>query len=912
MKQKSLSIFISIAVVIFLSSMALIKNLSLQDAAPYFQNNEELQKFINPDPGFCKGMITIKLKEGLGDFEFMQENVNIGIASLDEKFERFNIHTFEKRFSFNREKSRDDLPDLSRIYKITFSDDVSMRKIIKAFEDDPNVEYAEGIPVTYFCEIPNDEFFDMLYHLQLIEAEGAWDIHKGEDGPEVVIGIVDDAVDWRHNDLIDNQWENLGEDADGDGHVIEYNGMEWIFDFDDENGIDDDGNGKVDDFVGWDFINEFGQEDNDPTPNQLDIAHGTHCIGIANSRTNNLLFTASIAWNVKFVTAKCANEGDLQFDSDPWNALIYIAELGVDIITNSWTELESQANREVIEYAHALGCIIVAAAGNANDEYLYYPANYPGVVSVAATTMTDTRAGFSSYGIGIDVCAPGVNILSLKPNNLTRQASGTSMSCPLVAGQLALMKSYYPSWTNKMLIEQLVATADDIDNINPNYINKLGHGRINAHRALSEVNPVIQQELKLRVMETAYVDENDDGILEPAENVFVDFEIMNWSVGMDTVPVTFTLSSTSPHINIISNQLIAQVPSDDFMRFDSAFIVQVSPDIDSTRLIDLTIHASSTIPIPLENDWTFQILVNQRGVLVYNGIGTGNAYSGEYIRDFLIGEGLHVYYSEAFLSSLNGFDAVFLSFGNYGESMYDGTYISEEMASAIAEYLTSGGYLYEDCGSFFGLMEYYDYGILEEMVSLCGVDSFETPMTGNSIDTLRGLSSSLAEGLVYNGSTQTPSYYIDIMTPNSSAMAMFEEQDYGVVAVQGEGEFGQKTVCFSYAIAHLEDGTTGTRDQLLAQIAEFFGLLSVNLEEPIETANDLHISIYPNPAKDKINIDAFGHELDMIRIYSINGKLVFADNLAGEQLDISKLKPGIYIVEIQVQDTFVRKKLLVE
>ena len=59
---------------------------------------------------------------------------------------------------------------------------------------------------------------------------------------------------------MDNQWENLGEDADGDGHVIEFNGIEWVFDPDDENNVDDDGNGKIDDFVGWNFINENGEQ----------------------------------------------------------------------------------------------------------------------------------------------------------------------------------------------------------------------------------------------------------------------------------------------------------------------------------------------------------------------------------------------------------------------------------------------------------------------------------------------------------------------------------------------------------------------------------------------------------------------------------------------------------------------------
>ncbi|MEE4257781.1 MAG: S8/S53 family peptidase [Bacteroidales bacterium] len=909
MNPKTLTIFAFIAIVLISTSMVMVEQLNLQDLKQDEKQNSSLIDLKDQKHEYHKGMITIKLKEGLGDFDHLSGKVELGITSLDEKFGRFKVYALEKRFSYIPDKRREDMPDLSRIYKISFPEKTSVLSVVSAFRDDPNIEYAEAIPVMKLCETPDDELFDDLYHLQLIQAENAWDIHKGENGPEVVIGIVDDAVDWRHDDLIDNVWENLGEDFDGDGHVIEFNGSEWIFDPDDENGIDDDGNGKIDDFVGWDFINEFGEQDNDPEPNQPDIDHGTHCMGIANSRTNNSVFVASIPWNVKFVTAKCANDGDLYFDYDAWEALIYIAELGVDIITNSWSGGNSQANREVIEYAQGLGCIIVSSAGNNDDEMLTYPASYPGVVSVGASSMIDTKASFSSYGIFVDVFAPGVNIRSLRPNNMTQQMSGTSMACPLVAGQLALMKSYYTGWTNEMLIEQLCATSDDIDTVNQTqYANKLGYGRINAYRALSEINPEIEEVLKLRVMDKQYVDEDEDGILEPGENVFLDFELINFSIGLDTVPVTFTLSTTSPYVNMVSDQFTGMVPSDNTLWFDSAFVVQVSPDIDSTQLIEFTINASAAMPIPLENDWPMQILINQSGVFVYDGIGTGNAYSGEYIRDFLHENGVPVFYSNAFPSSLNGFDAAFLSFGNYGEDLGDGTLISEEMANIIIEYLYSGGYVFEDCASFFGLMKYNEYGILEEIQSLFGVDTIVTPMTTNIIDSLCGISASLAEGLAFNSTMQYPVWYIDILTPDSNGVAMLEEYDYGVVGVQGEGIYGQKTVSMSYAIAYLQDSETGTRDQLLAEIAGFFGFMIVDVEEPGNALAGFELSIFPNPASSRTNLQ-YRLEEDTkvsISLFDVGGgevmridKGVLQKGEYQERIEFSGLKSGLYLVNIQ-------------
>ena len=58
------------------------------------------------------------------------------------------------------------------------------------------------------------------------------------------------------------------------------------------------------------------------------------------------------------------------------------------------------------------------------------------------------------------------------------------MATPMIAGCFGLLKSYHPDWTNEQLINQLVATADNIDSLNPNFINMLGSGRVNAYRML--------------------------------------------------------------------------------------------------------------------------------------------------------------------------------------------------------------------------------------------------------------------------------------------------------------------------------------------------------------------------------------------------------------------------------------------
>lgn len=82
--------------------------------------------------------------------------------------------------------------------------------------------------------------------LALINAPLVW--AEGDSGQGVLVANIDTGSDWHHPDLANQVWNNLGEDADGDGRTMEWNGSTWVFDPGDINNIDDDGNGYVDDF----------------------------------------------------------------------------------------------------------------------------------------------------------------------------------------------------------------------------------------------------------------------------------------------------------------------------------------------------------------------------------------------------------------------------------------------------------------------------------------------------------------------------------------------------------------------------------------------------------------------------------------------------------------------------------------
>nr|NQU92731.1 S8 family serine peptidase [Bacteroidota bacterium] len=653
-----------------------------------------------------------------------------------------------------------------------------------------------------------------------IKADSAWDIHKGENGEEeVVIAIVDSGVDWDHEDLVDNIWQNMGEDYDGDGKTIEFTGSEWIFDPGDENGVDDDGNGFIDDFIGWNFLNS--SNDPNPTPGLPFFEHGTHTSGLASATTNNNIGIASVSWNLKIMPID--NGIDLSHHNG-FDAIIYAAEIGADVISNSWTaHFYAEANHEAISYAAGLGSIIVAAASNKNHFSNYYPADYPGVVSVAAVSNNDQKADFSNFGPNIWICSPGDGVLSAVPNNSYEFGWGTSMSTPIVAGLLGLVKSYHPEWTSSQVIKQVLATADDIDPDNPGYENMLGSGRINAYHALIDSGVSLAQEISIDMIHSTCHDDDNDQMLDPGDVVNMSFKLRNYNFGIGASNATFTLSTDDPDIIISNNSCSADIPDDDYFNLEHVFEFQISEQA-TTHLAMLKLITTADVEITWGDTISLEVPVAPQGILVYQGIGSGNAFSGDFINEFLNEQGFQVYYTSHFPFSLNGFDAVFLSYGNYGWRIDDGVIVTMVMAEAILEYLEYGGDLYVECGSFFSGMYYYGYPYADEIMELFGVEEYEVELSSNPLNSLTGISGSICEGLAFGGSTQNPSWFINKMTPNDNGIAAFEEDDYGTVAVQGEGEYGQKTFAFSYALAHLEDGAQGTRDELMARIINFFEL----------------------------------------------------------------------------------------
>ena len=345
----------------------------------------------------------------------------------------------------------------------------------------------------------------------------AWRLTGGD--PSVIVAVIDDAVDNMHEDLKESLWRNgaeIGGTAD----------------------VDDDGNGFIDDKYGFNFVGCFSIKDSDIenriyngeklaaikntalTPKD-GSGHGTHVGGIIAATNNNGKGVSSIAGGtgvgdgVRLMSCQIV-QGNSAGDAQTAAAYIYATDNGACIAQCSYGTPEimteddtyiSKAPLEVAALRYFLdpansnhesleGNIAIFAAGNQGFSYSIYPGAFSDVISVTAVGCDFLPGGYTNYGPGCNIAAPGGEIkgtgedhtalILSTGSSLATNATpsygldtngknsknyvymyGTSMACPHVSGVVALGISYAKKLGKKFTREEftslLLTSVHDIN-----------------------------------------------------------------------------------------------------------------------------------------------------------------------------------------------------------------------------------------------------------------------------------------------------------------------------------------------------------------------------------------------------------------------------------------------------------------
>jgi type VII secretion-associated serine protease mycosin len=316
----------------------------------------------------------------------------------------------------------------------------SAREVRARLRRDSAVAQVEYTYRRHALSQPNDPKWSTAQqgYLAPLRVDRAWDVSKGSG---VTVAVVDTGVDLNHPDLA--------------GRLV----------------------------AGRDIAN------NDATP-QDDVGHGTMVAGIIAADRNNHRGGAGIAPLASIMPIKVLGGDGSGDDTDIAAGIDWARTHGADVINMS---LGGPSTDVVLEQAVAdaiaAGIVVVAAAGNDGAETVGYPASYPGVIAVSATTHTGALVAFSSYGERVDVAAPGLDITStaLGSSEAYDVESGTSFSSPIVAGIAALVRAHNPGFTGAQTRARLLDTARDVGP--PGLDRAFGHGMVDALAAVDLTHP---------------------------------------------------------------------------------------------------------------------------------------------------------------------------------------------------------------------------------------------------------------------------------------------------------------------------------------------------------------------------------------------------------------------------------------
>lgn len=393
---------------------------------------------------------TAPLTQGGGEFNAMGQSSKRFSVSFSSKMTDTEIKDLETKYNtkFSRVIPQIGIAIADKPEEVPseqLSDQIKAESTVEDYEpiNLVTLEATKGLKI-------NDPESQKQYHLDVINADKAWEITSGK--PSVKIAIIDSGIDLNHPDL------------------------------------------KARLITGRNIIR--------PSQKPMDDnGHGTHVAGIAAATAGNGIGVVGIAPNCSLMPVKALENGR-GTDIDIAEAIVWATDNDADVINISiGLYTKSKALERAVKYAIGKNVVVVSSSGNdSKNSKIHLPSMIKGVIEVSATKvyLTSSKvyekfADFSNYGQQVSVAAPGEEILSTMPTykvELTKEAglkygimSGTSMASPMVAGLAALLKSQDASLTPAEIKQIIEKSSDDLGS--RGYDSYFGNGRINMYNTLA-------------------------------------------------------------------------------------------------------------------------------------------------------------------------------------------------------------------------------------------------------------------------------------------------------------------------------------------------------------------------------------------------------------------------------------------
>jgi subtilisin family serine protease len=278
-----------------------------------------------------------------------------------------------------------------------------------------------------------------------VQIEGAWRTTRGN--PKVTVAVIDGMFDPDHAELRGRSKNN------------------W-------------------DVPGYDGNVQFSRQLLSVNPGTA--SHGTHVAALVAGDQSNAQGFGGFAPDCSLMLIQLSDDEAGFYTSRIVDALFYAKHHGAGVINLSLGSVFSKAEEvanlseaDQVSIAKTLateeaeswnklfnlfaeqGIAVVKAAGNESIVAHFDPMNRSeSILLVGAVDSNGVTADFSNFGLGVDIYAPGVDIVSASANGGFMAMSGTSMAAPIAAGVVALLQSAYPNLEPDDLFKAIKESAD--------------------------------------------------------------------------------------------------------------------------------------------------------------------------------------------------------------------------------------------------------------------------------------------------------------------------------------------------------------------------------------------------------------------------------------------------------------------